>query len=275
MDDQAFRQLLDAFDFSWRGYRRVRKGVMRRVSRHMQELGTRTVEAYLDVLEEDRKQRLICRRLLAVPISRFFRDRGLWAALEKEVLPALCRHGDVPLRVWFAGCACGEEVYSFKILWDCLEKREGTVPSLEILATDLNPKFLERAQKGVFSGSSLKEVTPELREMYFSRDADSDRYEIRPWIRQHVSWALHDLLTDPPPEGPLRILFLRNNLLTYSNEEQRRAVFPKLASTLTSGGYLVTGQREKLPGPTADLIPHTGYSSIYVSKSGTQGQDVP
>ncbi len=35
LDDQAFRQLLDYFDRPWSGYRKVRKGVMKRIRRQI------------------------------------------------------------------------------------------------------------------------------------------------------------------------------------------------------------------------------------------------
>ena len=53
MDDLQFRQLLDYFCYSWDGYRRVRKGVKKRISRHMQQLGCRSVDEYFHILERD------------------------------------------------------------------------------------------------------------------------------------------------------------------------------------------------------------------------------
>ena len=39
MDDDSFRRLLDRLGLSWQGYAKVRKGVKKRIQRHMQELG--------------------------------------------------------------------------------------------------------------------------------------------------------------------------------------------------------------------------------------------
>ena len=57
MDDHQFRQLLDHFDYSWEGYRRVRKGVKKRISRHMQQLGCRNTDEYLHSLDKDEEER--------------------------------------------------------------------------------------------------------------------------------------------------------------------------------------------------------------------------
>ena len=73
MDDRAFGRLLEFLGLSWPGYRRVRKGVKKRVGRHMQ--------AYLEKLMQNKEVRRQCERLMCVSISRFFRDRRLWEAL--------------------------------------------------------------------------------------------------------------------------------------------------------------------------------------------------
>ncbi len=91
MDDQQFRQLLNLFGFSWKGYRKVRKGVKKRINRHMKELGCRNMAAYLAELEKEDEARQHCELLLTVSISRFFRDREFWRTLEKKLLPELIR----------------------------------------------------------------------------------------------------------------------------------------------------------------------------------------
>ncbi len=85
MDDDQFRQLLDDFNFSWAGYRKVRKGVKKRISRHMQELNCPNIKVYLDLLNQNDAVRQESERRMTVSISRFFRDRKLWQDLEEEI----------------------------------------------------------------------------------------------------------------------------------------------------------------------------------------------
>jgi len=158
MEDKAFRQLLDYLRLSWPGYRKVRKGVKKRIARHMEQCGCRTMEDYIRLLEQEQGLRMRCEQLMAVSISRFFRDRALWVTLAEDILPRMIvRHFDT-LRVWCAGCACGEEVYSLKILWEGLKHRFDHLPVLEIMATDISPAYVARAKAGVYTRSSLKEV---------------------------------------------------------------------------------------------------------------------
>jgi chemotaxis methyl-accepting protein methylase len=117
MDDSQFLRVLDFFGLSWQGYRRIRKGVKKRLTRYMQDHAFRGMEAFLSVLEKDQEQRAEVERLLSVSISRFFRDRELWRAIEKSVLPEIVSAKPLKIKVGSAGCVRGEEVCSFRILW--------------------------------------------------------------------------------------------------------------------------------------------------------------
>ena len=149
MDDSRFAKLLAFLNYSWSGYRKVRKEVKKSVSRHMQELGCRTMDQYLALIETDPGILAECKRRMTVSISRFFRDLRLWEILELRVLPELAAHRPETVRVWSAGCAGGEEVSSFRILWERLTAGNNTPPQLIMFATDMVPGCLERARKGI------------------------------------------------------------------------------------------------------------------------------
>ena len=76
-----------------------------------------------------------------VTISRFNRDRGVFEFLRVEVLQP-------GMRVWSAGCASGEEPYTLALLCD----------GLEILATDVDPAMLRRAEAARYPDSALREL---------------------------------------------------------------------------------------------------------------------
>ena len=107
MDDDQFRKLLEYLDYSWSGYRKVRKGVKKRICRHMQQLGCRNTPDYLHVLDQQENRRQECELLMTVSISRFFRDRRLWQMLEHQWLPAMIAKNPSKMKVWSAGCAAG------------------------------------------------------------------------------------------------------------------------------------------------------------------------
>lgn len=231
----------------------------------MQALKCQTFEAYLLALDRDENVRVACDHLMTVSISRFFRDLGLWEALENQILPEMItRHGE-GLKVWFAGCGCGEEAYSFTILWKRLQDRLPSLPELRILATDMNPVYLEKAQIGLFTPSSLRDVPKEVRTKYFSRQKEGDQYEIMPSLKRVISWRAHNLLNDPL-DRDFQLIFLRNNLLTYYQNALKEPAFQKVVDCLVAGGFLIIGSHERLPLETSDLIAHRKFSYVYQSR---------
>jgi chemotaxis protein methyltransferase CheR len=262
MEDQQFCQLLQHLGLSWTGYRKVRKGVKKRIARHMQDFGCRNVSAYLVELDRRNNARRDCERLMTVSISRFFRDRKLWETLQKDILPVLVETHHENIKVWSAGCASGEEVYTLKILWDVLEASTGRLPYLEVLATDMNPDYLERAKAGVYPLSSLKEVSEQLRSVYFQVQARGKRHAVKSSLKKGIMWREHHLLSDPPG-SQFRIIFLRNNLLTYYRDELKRLAFRKALASLSTGGFLIIGSHEKLPFETAELLPFGSLSFVF------------
>jgi chemotaxis protein methyltransferase CheR len=262
MDDHQFRQLLNGFGFSWSGYRKVRKGVKKRIRRHMSDLGCRNIPAYLMKLEGSREARKKCELLLTVSISRFFRDREFWQFLEKKILPDLIHKKLEKIYVWSAGCGCGDEVYSFKILWDCLKKNIGHLPKLELIATDMNPGYLDMARAGIYSSGSLKGVTKEFQTAYFKENNGKNRFEITASLKKEVIWKTHHLLSDPPG-SKFDIIFLRNNVLTYYEDPLKKKAFGKILDSLSPFGFLIIGSRESIPFKTRALIPTAPFSFVF------------
>ena len=261
MDDHQFRQLLSRFGLSWKGYRRVRKGVKKRLRRHMKALGCEDFEAYLRALADDNGLRAQCEILMTVSISRFFRDLGVWETLENQILPEIIHRHREGVKVWFAGCACGEEVFSFTILWDRLKDRFKALPRLKLLATDMNLGNLERARLGLYSRSSLKEVAADIRSKYFERQ-EGNQYRIASFLEKGISWGRHNLLDDPP-DGNFHLIFLRNNLLTYYEEKIKKPAFEKVIDCLVPGGFLIIGSHEKLPLEKNGLSPYNEFPYIF------------
>jgi chemotaxis protein methyltransferase CheR len=152
-----------------------------------------------------------------VTISRFNRDRGVFTYLRDHVLQP-------GMRVWSAGCASGEEPYTLALLCD----------GLDILATDVEPELLRRAEAARYPPSALRELPD--REA-FADGVLAERY------RRHVTFALHDIRDDPPP-GPFDLVLCRNVAFTYFDEATQRDVLRRIASVTN---LLVIGAHERLP----------------------------
>ncbi len=262
MDDADFRTVLKALGLSWHGYRKVRKGAKKRLLRVMASCDADTVAAFLECCRRSEAIREEALRALAVPISRFFRDRRLWVVLETELLPGLIRWCGNPLRVWSAGCARGEEVYSLKILWQESAAQGRPLPSLELWATDRHPLFLEAASRGIYHRSSLREVAPARLSACFGASA-GDRYEVSAPVKGGIVWRVHDLQRDPPPSSGFHLVFLRNNLLTYYEPPEQEVALRRVVASLTEGGFLILGGRERPPPGKWPLIRCSAHPHLF------------
>jgi len=263
MDDVQFRKLLEFLGYSWAGYRRVRKGVKKRIQRHMQQLGCRDITAYLGLLEQHTGSRYECELLMTVSISRFFRDRHLWQILENRWMPDIIARNRLRLDVWSAGCACGEEAYSFKIIWERLKSGFESLPSLGILATDRHPHYINRARSGIYNRSSLREVAADVRSGFFKSRKGSKQFIIKNELKSEIHWEICDLLAESPA-SIFQIIFLRNNILTYCRQEDQIRALDSLMKCLAPGGLFIIGCHETLPLESGELVPMAECPYVYM-----------
>lgn len=263
MNDHQFKQLLEFFNRSWKGYRKVRKGVKKRIGRHMQSVGCRQMDGYLQFLKTNEIARNTCERLLTVSISRFYRDRQVWQLLATNILPDLAGQTRTPLRIWSAGCARGEEVYSLKIAWEEVKRRNTRVPRLTVVASDVNAEYLAQARTGIYSQGSLKELPAGLKERYFEKIRDGRRWAVRPELKTGIEWICKDLRTSSPPPNKYDLILLRNNLLTYYRAPDMHTGFQNVMAALASAGYLIIGTHEHLPESAAQFTPVIGSRLVY------------
>jgi chemotaxis protein methyltransferase CheR len=212
------------------------------------------MSAFLAEMDRFDEVRYQCELLLTVSISRFFRDPRVWQGLKENILPELMGVGKEKIKLWSAGCACGEEAYSFKIIWACLSHRYIHVPDLELIATDINPVYIGRARSGIYPSSSLKEVTPEILHRYFKQKGGKKLFEVKASLKRGITWKIHHLLSDPPGFN-FDIIFLRNNILTYYEEELKTRAFGKIVDALELNGFLIIGCHETIPAESKNLIP--------------------
>ena len=141
-----------------------------------------------------------------------------------------------------------------------------------MLATDVNMAYLKRAQRGVYPRSSLREVPADIQSKYFKRQEEADQYRIARSVERCISWRCHNLLHEPPDRN-FHLIFLRNNLLTYYEEELKTPAFQKVMACLVPRGLLIVGSHEKLPLETTDLSPYAGYSYVFQSREMSKNGD--
>ena len=246
LSDDDFRLLLYHLDRPWAGFRKVRKGVKKKVRRHMAALECSTIQDYLQNIVRDPEARAECERRLAVTISRFFRDRLLWNALSERILPSLARRFPDGLNVWSAGCAGGEEPYTLAMVWKTLSAGLASSPAMQIHATDADAQCLRRARGGLYPNSSLREVPKVFIDRWFRQVHGTRQWQIDKRLQAAVCLKSHDLLCEPLP-GIFHLILLRNNLLTYYQGNKMENAFAGIAAALADKGILIVGSHEHPP----------------------------
>ena len=255
---------LPRLELRWRGYRKVRRQVCRRIDRRRRELGLPDTGAYRDYLEIKTGEWAELDRLCRVTISRFARDRGVFAAVRAEVLPALA-HEAVSrsrkvLEVWSAGCASGEEPYTLALAW-ALETGEAFDQlDLTVLATDRDGGLLRRAQAGCYPASSLGDLPVEWVERAFEPRRDVHR--LREPYRRGVTFRTHDVRT-AQMQGPFDLVLCRNLAFTYFSERAQVATLEHLLHRLRPAGGLIVGIHEGLPEGSWPLEPWGSQRAIF------------
>ncbi|MEI8166220.1 MAG: CheR family methyltransferase [Chloroflexales bacterium] len=177
--------------------------------------------------------------------TQFFRNRPHMHALRDVILPELHQRlaPGVPVRLWSAGCATGEEPYSLAIA--ALEAL-GNPPArpIEVWATDLSKAALEKAKAGVYRGRSLSNLTPQQRARYFvAHGADLAVAEA---VRASVRFERLNLLDPFPPQARNVHAIFCQNVTIYFQVNTCRALMERFYQTLGEGGSLFLGFSETL-----------------------------
>lgn len=186
---------------------------------------------------------------LTVGETYFFREKKSFQLLEERVLPELLRRRakhERHLRVWSAGCCTGEEPYSIAMLLHKL------LPDLSgwnvtLLATDINPNFLQKAETGIYGEWSFRETPPWVKEKYFSK-TKSGKYEILPHIKKMVTFSYLNLAEDAYPSllnntNAMDLIFCRNVLMYFKPAGAEKAV-RHFYRALLDGGWLFVSSGE-------------------------------
>ncbi|TAN82325.1 MAG: hypothetical protein EPN14_04020 [Gallionella sp.] len=180
----------------------------------------------------------------------FFRDHGQFDLLRLRLLPELIgqhRHDKI-LRLWSAGCASGEEVYSLAMLVDMLLPERGEWDIL-ILGTDIDSAAIARARRAQYGKWSFRMVPPEIQQRYFNQQSAAPQsFVLDERIRRMVALRVSNLVSEPFPDPASELhdmdLILCRNVFIYFDSLAATAVAAKFAATLREGGYLLTAHTE-------------------------------
>ena len=256
--------LLPQLHMRWAGFRKIRTRVCKRIQRHITTLQLTGVAEYRDYLESHSEEWQKLDELCQVTISRFYRDKMVFAYLAETVLPTLCQQsvqqGRQEFRIWSVGCASGEEPYSLALLWAYGLKQKYPQLELQILATDTKHELLDRAQQACYPFSSVRNLPDQWREQAFSRS--NDEYCLQAIYKQGITFQYHDI-RQPVPAMGFDLILCRNMAFTYYDQTLQTRVAEQLIAALQPAGALLLGVHETLPAESPALVSWSKRFGVY------------
>jgi len=230
------------YGYDFRDYSRAH--VKRRVKHRLVQDGMKSISELQNQILHDKTafDRLV--RDLSINVTEMFRNPAFYKSVRKKVIPILKTYPY--LKIWHAGCATGEEVYSFAIML----KEEGLLERTQIYATDFNPYVIEKARNGIFPIRYIKEYTANYQKAG-GLESFSDYYHANDELvifdkslSKNIVFAEHNLVTDSV-FAEVNMIVCRNVLIYFNNNLQNK-VLHLLHKSLITGGFLALGTKESL-----------------------------
>lgn len=219
--------------------------VQSRLALYVKQSGYDNFTAFLDAAFADRSGVEVANIInrLTTNHTYFNRESQHFEHLVKYFLPKKEKENlSHQLCIWSAGCSYGNEPYNVamfiddyfgfrKPAWDC-----------KILATDISLNALEKAKKGIYSASSIKELPEAWQKKYFTRLPDGN-YQVVPRIRQEVVFRYHNLM-EPIAFKKTFDLILCRNVMIYFDEPTREHLSQRFYDNMNHDSFLYIGHTE-------------------------------
>lgn len=227
-----------------------------KISERLKELGLSCWE-YGGYLRVEPKEWDTLIELITVNETYFFREENLLTEFQKVILPQYKnRTPNNPLRIWCSACSSGEEPYTLAIL--CEETGLFDEGAIEIIASDIDKRVLEKAKRGLYNKKSFsfRTMPKDILDKYFI--SFEEDYKVRDSIRAMVDFRCLNLLDENNAEkiGKVDIIFCRN-VLIYFDKKAINKVINSLYDALEDEGYLFLGHAETITGM------NTGFKTVY------------
>nr|WP_290221921.1 protein-glutamate O-methyltransferase CheR [Trichocoleus desertorum] len=253
-ESESFETLLDylwqnhGFDFSsYKG-----PSLMRRTQRRMSAVKVASYSAYLDYLKENPEEFIDLFKTIEINFTGFFRDAPVWDYVKTVVIPRIInsKAANGPIKVWSAGCASGEEVYTVAILLAEALGAKQFNQRVRIYGTDIDQEAVIQARRGVFSESQAAGLPADFLTTYFEQT--EDHYVFRQDLRRPIIFVQGNLILNPPFYR-VDLLLCRNTLFYLNIEGQIRALV-RFHLGLVDSGFLILGQSEMPSLPRDSML---------------------
>lgn len=236
--------------------------IRRRVLSRMRISGNGSFADYHKYLLSEEGEKDLLRNALTINVTEFLRDPEVFSIVRERVLPEILEK-KTRVRIWCAGCATGEEAYTYAMLARDLSFTHEI--DCTIYATDIDRKVLEKAREGVYDARALKNLKEkEIKKHFIHRD--DGKFEAKPELKAMIRFSYQDLMSNIPAARFLDIVSCRN-VTIYFNEAQKTDLVRMIHDALRMDGYYVMGKTEYLGRDVEGLFaPFDPIQKIYTKK---------
>jgi chemotaxis protein methyltransferase CheR len=234
--------IYDQYGYDFRSYSQA--SIKRRVINALELSGLRSVPELMERVLIDPEKFKVFVSQLTVSVTEMFRDPEVYLSIRRHIIPILKTYPSI--KIWHAGCATGEEVYSMAILL----QEEGLYKKAFLYGTDINPKAIEIAKTGIYPTTKIQEYTANYQKAggvesfsnYYT--AKYDAVKINGELQKNILFTQHNLTTDEV-FAEVHMLFCRNVLIYFSHGLQER-VMDLFHRSLIRKGLLCLGTKETM-----------------------------
>lgn len=230
--------------YGWNFVHYKRSSLHRSIRRIISKRNIQHVSDMISMLmwDEDFMESLICE--LSIPVSDMFRDPDFFKVLRQEIIPILKTYPFI--KIWHAGCASGEEVYSLAILL----AEENLYERSRIYATDINSHALDKARDGIFPALKFHDYEKnyhhaggkeKLSEYFIS---EYDAILVNANLKKNICFFDHNLSSDQS-FGEMHLVLCRN-VIIYFDKTLQKKVIQLFDESLCYGGFLCLGMKESI-----------------------------
>jgi chemotaxis protein methyltransferase CheR len=220
-----------------------------RIGPRLRAVSLASFAAYYDVVTADQEELVRMLDAVCTNETHFFREPKQFAFLENELIPSWRNAAETgqkrrEVRVWSAGCSTGEEPYSIAM------SLSANLPDwkIEVVATDLSTKALDRAKAGIWPIERLAQIPAHYRKPFLLRGVGLKEgyFAARDELHARIHFGRVNLHHDSyPVSGKFDAIFCRN-VLIYFDAETKRRIIHRLLDRLEPHGLLFLGHSESL-----------------------------
>jgi chemotaxis protein methyltransferase CheR len=238
-----------------------------RLQKRLRLFGLNSFAEYIDFVKSGRDGGEFDQMISALTtnVTRFHRESHHFDHFDQTCLPRLMRASAAgePVRIWSAGCSNGSEPYN--IAGVILDKfPDAARRNFKILGTDIDIRSLAVARSGRYTREYVEGLPETSMRKWF--EADGSGYQVKPELRQLVTFNTLNLIEDWPMRQKFDAIFCRNVMIYFARELQEK-LLQRFVSCLKPEGFLYIGHSERVSGPAASLLKPAG-STIYQYNGG-------